>query len=460
METSEEEPKPSTGKRPLFRGPPSQGPRLAVRGAKGCKQGRSYAQANLTEIKRILAALTTREGRVASAEQKLAEANRKLREVIAARRATTDEESPLLVERFTTLKAKRDEAIERVTNARAWRDFTAERCRVYLDHALATTPYVNRKCRTCVEGVVTSADGSTNVCPACKGTKQVRTDNPNPFARAAVPILRHISRVLEEAELCFKIRARTEDSEAAFKTLLDANVGLVKKFGNPHQTALEGDDAEQGAILGLFDGAKRFDPTRATHFFCPRCEHERKIEKDDYEVVNEVEKLKTHQRCPECGLERMMLGTSTATYRTYAWNWTKRNSRARKDNEKRPGLLHPSIDDPALGGKAAEDGGVTDQVTMVGGRPSLVASRMNVGTTEDSTGLDMRTQIQALDDPQQRIVLECILENMQPGEIATKLNISTRAVAKLKDAAFAVMRKKLASYLEKAPAPEAEEIEA
>lgn len=418
--------------RPRFRGPPPQGPHVAFRGRKGCSQGRKYPQANLTEIRRILAALMTREERVAAAERKLSEANAKVREAIAALR---DKPSEAAEARFRACKRRRSDQLERVQNARAWREFTAKRLRLYLDHALHTTPYV-RKCAECAATVGAQALR----CEKCDSDKIEVKEKPNPFARAAVPILRHIARVLEEAELCFKIRARTSDADEAFKKLLDAHQGLVRKFGNPHQTALEGDDAEQGAVIGLFDGAKRFDPTKPTHLYCPRCEHKEKIAKPSEVMVKNA--------CPKCGLPCMMQVTSTATYQTYAWAWTKRNSRARKDTEKRPGLLHASIDDPSLGGKASEDGGVADQVTVAGGRAVMGVGSYEADDEQASVARDLRDQIAELEDPQQRAVLELILEGCGPSDIAAQLGITTRKVRQLKDEAFAIMRKRLAAYLE------------
>lgn len=421
---------PST--RPRFRGPPPQGPHVAFRGSKGCSQGRKYPQANLTEIKRILTALTTREARVAAAEVSLAEANGRVREAV---RLVRDEPGAPSETKFRIAKKRRDEETLRVQNARAWRDFTGKRLRLYLDHALHTTPYV-RKCVPCSATV----PAAILKCEKCDSADIVTTEKPNPFARAAAPILKHIARVLEEAELCFKIRARTEDSDAAFQTLLASHQGLVRKFGNPHQTALEADDAEQGAVLGLFDGAKRFDPTKATHLMCPRCEHKEKVVKASDLGVNNV--------CPKCNLPNMMQMTSTATYQTYAWGWSKRNSRARKDTEKRPGLLHASIDDPSIGGKSPEDGGIADQVTSNGGRASMDSGGADIVDNQATAVRDMRTEIADLEDPQHREVLEAILEGHGPGDIAARLGITTRKVGKIKDEAFSILRRRLAAYLE------------
>jgi hypothetical protein len=428
-----------------FRGPPPQGPSLIRRGTQGCAQNRSYVQANLTEIKRILNALTTRESRVARAEGRLEEANSRFKQVIGEVRQGGGLEvvDVDLRARYEVAHERREREIARVTNAKSWREFTAKKLRLFLDHALSHTPYT--KSRACECG---------SKCPECNFTGWKREENKNPYARAAVPILRHISRVLEETELCYKLRAKTSDSHQAFEKLLATHTGVVKKFGNPHQTAMEGDDAEQGAMMGLLDGAIRFDPTKPDHYLCPVCDYQEKIVKTRVVDPKTGKKKKRfvvekNKPCPNKKCESkspMMVQTSTATFQTVAWSWSKRNSRARKTTDERPGL-RPSIDDPGLGGKKAEDGGLADQVTMVGGRAQIANDSAKLSDTLGIAGLDLHAQIADLEDETQKTVLRLVMDNHTPSEIALELGLSNRQVTKIRDAAFAVLRDRLAGYL-------------
>lgn len=435
---------------PAFRGPPPQGPRLIRRGTQGCEQGRHYIQTNMTEIKRILFALTTREKRVARAEGRLTAANDRFRKYVSKAKEIGGLEAatPELKARYESAHRAREHEIARVNNAKSWREFTAKKLRLFLDHALSHTPYTGAP-KPCPEGP----------CEKCNNTGLMRADNRNPYARAAIPILKHIQRVLETTELCFKIRAKTSEKDDAFNTLLKGHMGLVKKFGNPHQTAMEGDDAEQGAMMGLLDGARRFDPTKPVRYICPGVNRETRkpcnykikadLDRDCTKCVELGHRCDFHQGaqgrlCPKCG-KKLMVQTSIAVFQTVAWSWAKRNSRARKTTDERPGL-RPSIDDPGLGGKKAEDGGVSDQVTKINGRAQIADGSQKLDESE-TAAMDLHTQIALLEDETQKQVMRLCLEGLTPAEIAKELELTTRQVVKTKDAACAVLREALVGYL-------------
>lgn len=458
--------KPAMGEAPqsAFRGPPAQGPTLIRRGTKGCKQGRHYIQTNMTEIKRILFALTTREKRVAQAERRLNAANDRFRKYVSSAKESggLDKITPELKARYESAHEAREHEIARVNNARAWRAFTAKKLRLFLDHALTHTPYAGAP-KPC----------PTGPCEACNQTGLVRAENRNPYAKAAVPILRHILSVLEITELCFKIRAQTSERDDAFNTLLKGHMGLVKKFGNPHQTAMEGDDAEQGAMMGLLDGARRYDPTKPIRYICPGvnresrkpCGYKEEAEKKLGSACTDCQTLghrcEFHQSaqgktCPKCG-KKLMVQTSVAGFQTVAWSWARRNSRARKTTDERPGL-RPSIDDPGLGGKKAEDGGIADQVAMIDGRARIADGSTKLDEAE-TAALDLHSQIALLDDPQQKEIMRLCLEGItSPSEIGKKLDLTTRQVIKAKDAACAILRERLAGYLERERTPVEQEV--
>lgn len=459
------------GKMPSFRGPPPQGPSLIFRGAadcehgvpiRDCKQGctgRKYAQAGLCDIKRLFRALTTRESRVARAEERLKVANEQFKGLLVeARNAGGLEVSPSDVkERYAAAHERREYEISRVNNAKAWREFTAKRLRMFLDHALSNTPYT--KARECPDGK----------CEKCNHTGMLREETKSPYAKAATPILRHLSRALEVAELCYKVRARTSEKDAAYKTLLDRHMGVVKKFGNPHQTAMEGDDAEQGAMIGLLDGAVRYDPTEPIQYLCPICGYREKVKKQTVEIDGKIRKRRKadeNKMCPSAKCKKrvassdepnpMMVLTSTAIFQTVAWSWSKRNSRARKTTDERPGL-RPSIDDPTLGGKKAEDGGLADQVAVVDGKAQIVGEKTKI---EDKglAAMDLHTQIGLLEDETQKKVVEYLLDNHTPAEIAAKLDMTSRQVVKVREAAFAVLRERLGGVFGRARSSQVEEV--
>jgi len=453
--------KPAMGEaapQPAFRGPPPQGPRLIRRGAQGCSQGRHYIQTNIVEIKRILFALTTREKRVARAEVRLDAANDRFRRQVTQVKEIggLDLASPQLRARYESAHTSREHEIARVNNAKAWREFTAKKLRLFLDHALSHTPYTGAL-KPCPDGP----------CEKCNNTGLARQENKNPYAKAAVPILRHIQRVLTMTEDCFKIRAGTSEKDDAYVRILNGHMGLVKKFGNPHQTAMEGDDAEQGARIGLLDAARRFDPTKPVAYICPGvtrtenrrtgaitkrlCGYKEKADLDrDCSKCKELGHRCDHHQsaqkktCPKCG-KKLMVQTSVAVFQTVAWSWAKRNSRARKTTDERPGL-RPSIDDPALGGKKAEDGGVADQVTKIDGRAQIADASTKLDDNE-TAALDLHTQIAGLDDEQQRTVMGLCLEGLSPTEIGKELDLTTRQVVKVKEAACAILRERLVGYL-------------
>jgi hypothetical protein len=426
-----------------FKGPPPQGARLTHRKGKS-GASKTYPQTQPTEIMRMVSALFTREQRIKEAEDIVAVVQGQVRMVEAKK-------GQMLPHRFeTTVSLLNDDlayANSRLTAVKAWRDFTSQKIRLFLDHALSTTPYCDRMCG-CRNG-----SSQTSPLPGCKdccGKGTIRSEKTNHYAVAATAKLKHLKKVLCVTELCAKVKAKTSEANEAFKTLLDNNVGLIRKFRSEKQTSMEQDDAEQGAIMGILDAAIRFNPVKPECYICSRPGCGEKVEIPPCGACagqGEVNDLTCKtcgglglkpksggMTCPKCKNPRMMLKTSTADFKTYAYNWSYRNSRARKDTDKRAGVYAPSLDAMVSG-----DDGETGDKGMI------------LHTNEGSQGLltmDLKHQISEITDPQQRSVLNYTLAGLSLGEIAQALGVSKASVSKLRDTAYATLRGKLSGYME------------
>ena len=380
----------------------------------------------MTEIKRMVHGLQTRENSVAQAERTLAA-------FVVQSRQPAIASNP---KRLDRIKQLIEVGRARVDNAKSWRDFTVARLRKYIDYALSKTPYAETRCPTCRPDAASIADPA---CETCKGSGLQLTEKKAPYARNSAETLRYLQRVLPSFELCAKIVARTNDANDAFESLKSQYVGVLRKFGNEAQTALEGDDAAQGALTGLFEAAVRFDPVKETTYFCPKCEHSEDMPTDEQ---GEPAKVPGGKACPNCGLPRMSTAVPNATFQTYAWNWVFRNTRARKKTEERPGLM-PSIDDPGFI-KTDDEGGIAANVTREAGKPAGVGE---VGQSDGSSAaLDLHAQVDLLEDPIQKSVLCLMLESCTTAEIAERLDITKREVSLAKKAAFCILRERLSGY--------------
>jgi DNA-directed RNA polymerase specialized sigma subunit len=438
------------------KGPPSQGAQVSKRKAKNGKGG-EYVQAVPTEIMRMVDALFVREERIKKAEDIVAHVQGQNR--MAALRL---KELPTTSNQRITQALKEDleAASDKLVKTKAWRDFTAQKIRLYLDHALSTTPYQTKVCDDCKVP-------QPGTCKICNGVGTVKTLKTNYYAVAAAAKLKHIQRVLEVTELCAKVKAKTSEADAAYAKLLEHNIGLVRKFGAESQTGMEKDDAEQGAMIGLLDAAVRFNPAKPQQYECPRCKHTAPIpqcatcngkgETDQGDCGPcrgwGVKAQTGGMPCGNCKLPRMGIKTSTADYGTYAYNWSYRNSRARKETDKRAGAS-------SLGGKAmvsldgmsvgkGDEKESVDQLVVGHGGP--VGSFYN-GSHEDDhqrhMALDLRTKIAAIDNSQERKVINYSMAGLSMNEIAQALGLSKASVAKLRDSAYGKLREGMTGYAE------------
>jgi RNA polymerase sigma factor (sigma-70 family) len=194
----------------------------------------------------------------------------------------------------------------------------------------------------------------------------------------------YFKKVLPTTILCSKVRSGGPESSEAYAELEKENEMLILKFGNELQTAMEGEDAAQGARMGIIDAAKRFDPTRA----------------------------------------------EGANFGTVAYNWAFRNSRARKKSDKRAGVYATSLDDPG----SSEDGSTRgDDLRSTSVSKALV--------------LDMREQIQGLPTDQRKVML-AIYSGDTVASAAKALKMKRSKVKSLRDTAFVTLRESLAGYVE------------
>ena len=397
-------------------------------------------------------ALGTREDRVAKAEVKAESANDKLRTLIADRTkqpAITDR----MDRRVHSAEAARDDAEARLENAKAWRDFTSAKLRLFLDYALEHTPYTFDSCESC------SGQGVPN-CGGCGGKGVIRKEKTSHHARASAKVLQHLNTVLDDYELCRKIKARSGDASDAFAALKDRHMGLVRKFSNPTQTAVEADDAQQGAQIGLFDAALRYDPNKPDHYYCSRCELKEPIAKHtkpdgsgktcNKKFVNDEcgncgYKIERPRICPACigdGKKvRMMVMGKGASYQTYAWNWCRRDTRARKKSQERPGL-QPSIDDPTFS-KVDDDGaGMSSQVVQGEQHAEFTVTQSDSSPYGSDIRQDLLVVISEMPEDTRK-VMALVLEERSISEIARLLGMTTRAVDRAKKGGFETIRRRL-----------------
>jgi DNA-directed RNA polymerase specialized sigma24 family protein len=441
-----------------FSGPPSQGPQLLMRPATHGKPPTSIP-AQPTEIMRMISALFNREDRIKRSEELVGVVQDQIKMVESRpNQATRDQEA------VTVLRSDLVYAQGHLVTAKAWRDFTSKKIHLLLDHAISTMPYRSHICKACRKGL--NKNTADPQCKECQGTGAIKVKKTNHYSIAIADKLRHLKKVMPVTELCAKIKAKTSEANAAYQRLLESNMGLIRKFRSENQTSMEQDDAEQGAMVGILDAAMRFNPVKPESYICTKCENMAAIPEcktcEGKGEINEkdcrdcgswgIRPTKTDRACEKCRNPRMMVKTSSADFKTYAYNWARRNSRARKDTDKRAGAA-------TLGGRAvrsldaivdeAEEG---QAVNVVGSdaHPALGVmggQQTNLGGSSPLS-MDLRRGVAALADPQQRAVINYTLAGLSLGEIAQALGVTKASVSKLRDAAYAVLRGRMTGYME------------
>jgi DNA-directed RNA polymerase specialized sigma24 family protein len=298
---------------------------------------------------------------------------------------------------------------DELKTARAARDSHIAEMQHVIDYALTTDAYEDVRCADCkpwsmphapLDFIRVAADaepppGSTSMCKTCKGLGTVRSRKMDNVSKAVFKRISYFKRVLEPTSLCAKVRFRTSDKDAAYDTLLEGSARLISKFGNETQTAMERQDAEQGARMGIVDAAMKFDPTR-----------------------------------PEC-----------AAFGTVAHNWAYRNSRARKHSDERAGVYAASLDDR---GPSDDGSSKKDLLTSADGALSSFDEACSSNT---ALVIDMRNKISALPEDQRRVVL-AIYGGDSVATAARALKMKRVEVQELQDAAFATLRDSLSGYVE------------
>lgn len=280
-----------------------------------------------------------------------------------------------------------------------------------IDYALNTLGYKDAPCPMCgtdtmiyprdtagfISALVSGAEPAPppmptlEVCKVCTGRRLVRRLREDEASKAARKRIAYFEKVLDTTVLCAKVRARNADADEAYKKLEAENLHLIAKFSHEKQTALEGEDASQGAKMGIFDAALRFDPCR-----------------------------------PEC-----------AQFVTVAYNWVYRNSRARRGGEKRAGLYAKSVD-----AMVREDG--TSFVDNLHDGESGFGSPQNVDPT---LSMDLREKVDALPSDERAVVM-AMMAGHTVATAAEELGMKRAKVRLLRDKAFSGLRETLTGYVE------------
>lgn len=287
--------------------------------------------------------------------------------------------------------------------ARRQRDEHVAEIEHLIDYALNVDAFDDKLCPDCrlpykhtefVEAVL-EFERPPAICETCQGLGWVRVQKSGKRAKKRYEKIKHFKRVLEDTILCAKVRMGTSEANEAYQKLEDKNRNLLVKFGNEKQTSLEGADAEQGVRQGIVDAAMRYDPTD----------------------------------------ERM------AQFNTVAYNWCHRNSRARRQGQKRAGVYAPSID--GMGGPNSEEGTILSTITSSDGALGTFEPAEIDDTQQLS--LDVEAAIRQLPDDQQQVV-KLQLQEKTTSQISEALGISRPHVRKLREAAFGQLRGLLAGY--------------
>jgi len=272
-----------------------------------------------------------------------------------------------------------------------------------IDYALTENAYESVACPDCqlpTNGLdfvraVADFEPPAMTCQRCKGQTTIRQKREDKRAKAAYRRIKYWKAVLPDVVCAAKVRAGVSDQNDAYIKLETKCRNLLVKFGSEKQTSLEGPDAEQGVRQGILDAAMRFDPTRK----------------------------------------------EGAMFNTVAYNWCRRNSRARHDYQKRAGVYAPSVE--AMG--TDEDGnGVAALITSSDGA---------LGTFEDSPEsvqelqMDIREKVASLPSDEREVVM-CEMGGLSTLQISEKLDMPTAKVRRLRDAAYETLRESLIGYVD------------
>jgi len=291
-----------------------------------------------------------------------------------------------------------------------------------IDYALTTAAYDDAPCSTCqlpadplaFALAVANFEKPAIQCPACSGLGKVRVKRQDPASKLAFKVISHAKRVLPDVIRCAKIRARSPGFNEAYIELEEDYKHLIRKFSQERTTFMEpgradgsgpGGDAEQGARTGLIDAARLFDPF--------------KIKKGKYPC---------------------------ATFATVAWNWCRRNSAARKEHQKRPGIYATSIEE--LGGKGGVEGSY-EFITRISSFDGALGVSGSI-TDESQQGdlvLDLRRSVSELSEKQQQVI-SGELRGLSVTRISDETGLTKAKVRKLKLEAFAILREQLTDYVE------------
>jgi DNA-directed RNA polymerase specialized sigma24 family protein len=307
-----------------------------------------------------------------------------------------------------------------VGEAQACRDNHIADTEHAIDYALTTAAYDDAPCPTCqlpakplaFALAVADFDQPAIQCPACLGLGKVREKKSDPASKEAFRVISYVKRVLPDVIRCAKIRARSPGFNEAYVELEEEYKHLIIKFSQERSTFMEpgkadgsgpGGDAEQGARTGLIDAARLFDPFKM---------------KDG--------------RYP------------CATFATVAWNWCRRNSAARKEHQKRPGVYATSIEE--LGGKSGVEGSY-EFITRISSFDGALGVR---GTLEDASQqgdlmIDLHRHIAGLSERQQQ-VMSGQLRGLSVAKIACEMELSKVSVRNLKRAAIGLLKERMVDY--------------
>ena len=290
---------------------------------------------------------------------------------------------------------------ESITEAQHRRDEHIAELRQAIDYHLTEVAYVSITCPECrlpadpleFAAALAAFEKPAMQCATCLGVGFTRSPKTDEKSISDAKRVTYWSSVLDDFIRCCKIKAGAADADQAYMELETANRNLLIKFGNENQTALEGDDALQGVRHGLVDAAIRFDPTRK----------------------------------------------EGAQFATVAYNWCRRNSRARQNGQKRAGVYAPSIEQ--LGTDEEGNGAAA----MIQSAEGALGSFDAPTCASPYMALDLREKVAGLPELQ-RSVVQYELAGMSTGEVATALDITRVKVRKIREQAFESLRSSMTGY--------------
>ena len=301
--------------------------------------------------------------------------------------------------------------LSELASLRKRRDDHLDEIRHVIDYGLTTEAYRDVRCSDCEPWtlpaapldfirVVASAERpatATTICKTCKGRGKVREKRTDPEAKAAFKRITYFKSVLDTTALCAKIRYKTAEADDAYRELESQNSRLFNKFGKETQTSLEEEDALQGVRKGIVDAAMRFDPTRR----------------------------------------------EGANFTTVAYNWAYRNSRHRREGEKRAGVYAQSIE--TIG--SSNDGTALNPTAMLASSDGAFGSFSTVSDDNTTLVMDLRDKLGNLSKNQQAIMAG-IMDGHNTSKVARLVGLPVSVVKRLRDEAFSYLRENLSGYVD------------